>query len=113
MFEIMEDISITTPYNKPIHISEFGAGAKFGYKNSNKIWTEEYQATVYEHQLKMILNNPEIQGMTPWILKDFRAMLRPLPEIQDFYNRKGLVDEEGNQKKAYKILQEFYDQNWN
>ena len=60
----------------------------------------------------MILNNPQIQGITPWILKDFRAMLRPLPGIQDFYNRKGLIDENGNRKEAFKILQKFYEENW-
>ena len=112
MFEIIEDIQITSPYNKPIHLSEFGAGAKFGIKDSNKIWSEQYQAKVYNHQLRMILNNPQIQGITPWILKDFRAMLRPLPGIQDFYNRKGLIDENGNRKEAFKILQKFYEENW-
>ena len=112
MFEIIEDIQITSPYNKPIHLSEFGAGAKFGIKDSNKIWSEQYQVKVYNHQLRMILNNPQIQGITPWILKDFRAMLRPLPGIQDFYNRKGLIDENGNRKEAFKILQKFYEENW-
>ena len=111
MFEILEDIKITSIYNKPIHISEFGAGAKYG-TTGNKIWSEEYQANVYRHQLKMISNNPQIQGITPWILKDFRAMLRPLPGIQDFYNRKGLIDENGNKKEAFMVLQDFYDTQW-
>ena len=60
----------------------------------------------------MISNNPQIQGITPWILKDFRAMLRPLPGIQDFYNRKGLIDENGNKKQAFTVLQDFYDTQW-
>ena len=46
MFEIIEDIQITSPYNKPIHLSEFGAGAKFGIKDSNKIWSAQYQPKV-------------------------------------------------------------------
>lgn len=111
MFEILEDIKITSIYNKPIHISEFGAGAKYG-TTGHKIWSEAYQANVYRHQLKMISNNPQIQGITPWILKDFRAMLRPLPGIQDFYNRKGLIDENGNKKEAFMVLQDFYDTQW-
>jgi len=111
MFEILEDIKITSVYNKPIHISEFGAGAKYG-TTGHKIWSEAYQANVYRHQLKMIFNNPQIQGITPWILKDFRAMLRPLPGIQDFYNRKGLIDENGNKKEAFMVLQDFYDTQW-
>ena len=51
-----------------------------------------------------------IQGYSPWILKDFRSMMRPLAGIQDFYNRKGLIDENGNKKQAYDVLQEFYNE---
>ena len=111
MFEIMPGIKIRSSFNKPIHISEFGAGAKYGNK-TNKIWSEGYQAKLYEHQLNMISSNPQIQGVTPWVLKDFRAMLRPLAGIQDFYNRKGLIDENGNKKEAFKVLADFYENEW-
>lgn len=113
MFELIPTIEITSTFDKPIHISEFGAGAKFGLHNEGKIWSEEYQELVYKAQLKMILKNSQIQGVTPWILKDFRAMLRPLAGIQDFYNRKGLVDEEGNKKLAFNVLKDFYAEEWN
>ena len=112
MFELIPAIEITSAFNKPIHISEFGAGAKFGLHNEGKIWSEEYQEQVYKAQLKMILKNSQIQGLTPWILKDFRAMLRPLAGIQDFYNRKGLIDEEGNKKLAFYALKDFYAEEW-
>ena len=111
MFEVMPDIKISSSFNKPIHISEFGAGAKYG-NHTDKIWSEGYQAKLYEHQLEMLSKNPQIQGISPWILKDFRAMLRPLPGIQDFYNRKGLIDESGNRKEAFKILADFYKNQW-
>jgi beta-glucuronidase len=61
----------------------------------------------------MLANNPQIRGISPWILKDFRAMLRPLSGIQDFYNRKGLMDENGNKKEAFYVLADFYQKNWN
>ena len=111
IFEIMPTIKITSSYNKPIHISEFGAGAKYGNK-TNKIWSEGYQAKLYVHQLEMLANNPQIQGISPWVLKDFRAMLRPLADIQDFYNRKGLIDESGNKKEAFEVLADFYANEW-
>ncbi len=60
----------------------------------------------------MIANNPQIQGISPWVLKDFRAMLRPLAGVQDFYNRKGLIDEQGNKKEAYEVLANFYKNEW-
>ena len=111
MFEIIPDIKINSSFNKPIHISEFGAGAQYGNK-TGKIWSEGYQADLYKLQLKMIANNPQIQGISPWVLKDFRAMLRPLAEVQDFYNRKGLIDEKGNKKEAFKVLANFYQNEW-
>jgi beta-glucuronidase len=111
MFEIMPSIKISSVFNKPIHISEFGAGAKYG-NHSNKIWSEEYQAKLYKHQLEMLSNNPQIKGISPWVFKDFRAMLRPLPGIQDFYNRKGLIDENGNKKEAFAVLADFYENKW-
>jgi beta-glucuronidase len=111
MFEIIPDIKINSSFNKPIHISEFGAGAQFGNR-TDKIWSEGYQANLYKLQLKMIANNPQIQGISPWVLKDFRAMLRPLAGVQDFYNRKGLIDEKGNKKEAFEVLANFYQNEW-
>ena len=111
MFEVMPKIKISSIFDKPIHISEFGAGAKYG-NHTNKIWSEEYQAKLYKHQLEMLSNNPQIQGISPWVFKDFRAMLRPLPGIQDFYNRKGLIDENGNKKEAFEVLADFYENKW-
>ena len=113
MFKHMADMTISSVYNKPIHISEFGAGAKAGNKGGEALlWTEEYQALVYQAQTDMLANSPQVQGMTPWILKDFRAMLRTLPGIQDYYNRKGLISPDGERKQAYYILQDFYNSKW-
>ena len=39
-------------------------------------------------------------------------MMRPLAGVQDFYNRKGLLDEDGKKKKAFKVLQQFYQDEW-
>jgi beta-glucuronidase len=113
MFKHMADMSISSVYEKPIQISEFGAGAKAGNKGGESLlWTEEYQAMVYRAQTNMLANSPQVQGMTPWILKDFRAMLRPLSGIQDYYNRKGLIAPDGQRKQAYYILQNFYKNDW-
>jgi beta-glucuronidase len=113
MFRIMEDIRFRNVFGKPIIISEFGAGAKKGYvsdKGPGMIWSEEYQARVYEHQLDMLSRNDQVQGMSPWILKDFRTGLRVRNGIQDIYNRKGLISEKGERKKAFFVLRDFYGQ---
>jgi beta-glucuronidase len=99
------------PQNKPLVISEFGADARFGRHGDKATrWTEEYQADVYEHQLAMLRKIPSLRGMSPWILVDFRSPRRPLPGIQDFYNRKGLISDRGEHKQAFFVLQRFYRQ---
>ena len=103
MFELMPSFIIRSEFNKPIHISEFGAGAKHSFKKTNQVWSEEYQAKVYLKQLEMLKSNPQVQGISPWILKDFRSMMRPLNNVQDFYNRKGLIDENGKKNKHFQF----------
>jgi beta-glucuronidase len=58
----------------------------------------------------MLRRIPFLAGMSPWILKDFRSPRRPLPGIQDYFNRKGLVSERGVHKKAFDVLRRFYVQ---
>ena len=97
------------PYNKPVIISEFGAGAKYGYHGTLKQrWTEEFQDNVYINNLEMIEAIDGLVGISPWILKDFRSPRRVLNGIQDFYNRKGLVSEKGERKKAFYTLRNWY-----
>jgi len=40
---------------------------------------------------------------------DFRCPRRPLPGIQDFYNRKGLISDRGQKKQAFYVLQKWYE----
>ena len=56
----------------------------------------------------MLKNIPFLAGMTPWVLMDFRSPMRQLPGIQDYYNRKGLISDKGEKKKAFSALQEYY-----
>jgi beta-glucuronidase len=53
---------------------------------------------------------PHLNGMTPWILADFRSPRRSLPIIQDFWNRKGIISDKGIKKKSFYILQDFYNE---
>jgi beta-glucuronidase len=95
--------------NKPLVISEFGGDAVFGlHGDKGRRWTEEYQKDLYEHQLAMLRRIPALRGISPWILADFRSPRRPLPHVQDFYNRKGLISNRGERKQAFYVLQNFY-----
>ena len=97
------------PSNKPLIISEFGGDALFGFHGEkNARWTEDYQKDLYEHQIGMLKKIPSLRGITPWILVDFRSPRRPLPNIQDFFNRKGLISSRGERKQAFYVLQKYY-----
>ena len=98
------------PYDKPVIISEFGGGAKYGLHGpKNQRWTEEFQENLYQENLAMISKIEGLAGTTPWILKDFRSPRRVLPGVQDYYNRKGLVSDRGEKKKAFYVLKKWYE----
>lgn len=99
------------PFDKPVIVSEFGGDAKFGlHGTKDERWTEEFQEYLYQQNLKMIDKIPNMRGLSPWILVDFRSPRRVLPEIQDGYNRKGLISNDGNRKLAFFVMQNYYKQ---
>ena len=98
------------PYDKPVIISEFGGGAKYGYHGAkNQRWTEEFQENLYRENTAMLDKIDGLAGTTPWILKDFRSPRRVLPGIQDYYNRKGLFSDKGEKKLAFYVLKQWYE----
>ncbi|HYQ57487.1 MAG TPA: glycoside hydrolase family 2 TIM barrel-domain containing protein [Draconibacterium sp.] len=97
------------PYDKPFFISEFGAGALQGnHGDADEVWTEEYQARLYKETLAMFDRVEGFAGTSPWILVDFRSPRRQLYGIQNFFNRKGIISNNGVKKKAFYELQDFY-----
>lgn len=97
-------------YEKPVIVSEFGGGAIEGFHaDSLTRWSEEYQEFLYRESIDMFDRVPGLSGMTPWILVDFLTPLRQLPNVQDGWNRKGLVSESGAKKKAFYVLKNYYD----
>ena len=97
------------PYDKPVIISEFGGGARYGLHGAkNQRWTEEFQENLYRENCAMLDKIDGLAGTTPWILKDFRSPRRVLTGIQDYYNRKGLYSDRGEKKKAFFVLKQWY-----
>lgn len=98
--------------DKPVFISEFGGEALYG--NNNKPndeaanWTEEYQAKIYSDQIEMFNTVPNLCGVCPWILFDYKSPVRMHPVYQKGYNRKGLLSDKGQKKKAWYIIHEHY-----
>ena len=98
------------PPNRPVLFSEVGAGARAGLHQPERPgkFSEEYQAEYYRRTLAMLARIPNLVGLSPWILKDFRSPRRQRPGIQDGWNRKGLVSETGERKLAFDVLARWY-----
>jgi beta-glucuronidase len=98
--------------DKPVFISEFGGEALFGSKNGPTdeaaYWTEGYQEDIYKRQIEMFSNVPNLIGVCPWLLFDYKSLGRMHPIYQNGYNRKGLLSEKGDKKKAWFIMNEYY-----
>jgi beta-glucuronidase len=94
-------------------MSEWGGDAKAGNHapagdTHPALWTEEYQAEIYHHQIAMLNKIPQLRGTSPWLLMDFRSARRVNPGLQDNFNRKGLISDQGVKKQAFFILQKAY-----
>jgi len=102
----------STPYNKPLFISETGAEGKFGFHaDSITRFDEEYQEWYFKEQTAMFKRmQANFVGLSPWVLVDFRSPKRNNPLYQEGWNRKGLYDDKGNKKKAFYILQSYYEE---
>ncbi|MEE4217822.1 MAG: glycoside hydrolase family 2 TIM barrel-domain containing protein [Xanthomonadales bacterium] len=97
------------PSGKPFLFSEFGAGAMYGFHDPEmEKFSEEFQEAYYKVTLEMVAKVPGLAGLSPWILKDFQSPRRMHHEYQDYWNRKGLISPEGDKKKAFFVLRDWY-----
>lgn len=95
---------------KPVIVSEFGGGALQGFHGDKTTrWSEEFQAYLYEESIAMFDKIDGLSGMSPWILCDFMSPLRQLHQVQDGWNRKGLISEQGKKKQAFYVLKKYYE----
>lgn len=100
--------------DKPVFISEFGGEALYGNNelptDEASNWTEGYQEQIYKDQVKMFKTIPNLVGVCPWILFDYKSLGRMNQLYQNGYNRKGLLSEKGEKKKAWYVMKEYFKQ---
>jgi len=95
--------------DKPILITEFGAGAIWGQHSMDAVkWSEEYQLAQVTGQIKTMRENAHVAGCYIWQYCDIRvhparALRRPRS-----MNNKGLVDEYRRPKSAYWAVRDLY-----
>ncbi|MEI8085669.1 MAG: glycoside hydrolase family 2 TIM barrel-domain containing protein [Paludibacter sp.] len=109
--EKCDRVNWTFAEQKPVIISEFGGCALYGLKgNKTDRFSEDYQEDLYIRSVNMLKRIPGLAGTTPWILKDFRSPRRQLRDLQDDFNRKGLVSDKGQKKRAFFVMKKWYDE---
>lgn len=97
--------------DKPLLITEFGGEAMYGRLGSElraNSWSEDYQARLYRDNLEMFARIDNLCGICPWLLFDYRSPLRLHPVNQSYFNRKGLLSDQGQKKKSWYIIHDFY-----
>ena len=109
--EKCDRVNWTFDIDKPVFITEFGAGAVYGrHGDRTERFTEEYMEDMYERSVNMFRRIPGLAGTTPWVLKDFRSPRRQMKGIQDDFNRKGLVSDRGGRKSGFYVMQKWYEE---
>ncbi|MEO1584273.1 MAG: glycoside hydrolase family 2 TIM barrel-domain containing protein [Planctomycetota bacterium] len=109
--EDLRSCTVERKWDKPLLISEFGAGVKHGLRGEpTDRWTEDFGVRLYTETLAWADRIEGLAGLSPWILKDFRSPRRQLTGVQDWYNRKGMVSETGERKMVFDVLRRYYEQ---
>lgn len=106
---IKDFVNRTGGADKPLLISEIGAGAIYGHRSNNQDkWTEEYQQYALSEQVSSILADEDLSGVIIWQYADCRVdpgWFHGRPKTQ---NNKGLVDIYRRQKLAYNTVKEIF-----
>ncbi|MCL2736058.1 MAG: hypothetical protein FWD75_05430 [Propionibacteriaceae bacterium] len=96
--------------DKPVIICEFGADAVAGLRgDADEMFTEDHQLSIYARQIEVLRDITYIQGVSPWILYDFRCPRRT-HHLQGYYNRKGLLSADKTHRKlAFDAMRAWYE----
>lgn len=97
--------------DKPLIYSEFGCEALYGQSGSADVassWSEVYQEKLYKDHIEMFEGIPNLCGVSPWVMIDFRSPYRLHQRNQQEWNRKGIISDKGLYKKAWFVMHEYY-----
>ncbi|HPJ01250.1 MAG TPA: glycoside hydrolase family 2 TIM barrel-domain containing protein [Candidatus Limiplasma sp.] len=109
IMRLREWINTTGNNNKPLIISEIGAGAIAGFHSAaHDKWSEERQADILEQAIRAVFDDPEISGVFIWqfcdcLVDENWALSRPKT-----LNNKGVVDEYRRPKMSYNTVKRLF-----
>jgi beta-glucuronidase len=105
---------------RPILVTECGAGAALGRTEGDGVWdgegvpgdkaySEEYQAQLLEALYREAEARPQVVGFSPWVFADFRCPWFPR-NPQPGYNMKGLLTSDRRRKQGFEALRRLYQE---
>jgi beta-glucuronidase len=109
---VVEHLDSSGQEQKPLMISEIGAGAVPGWRDWNAArWSEQYQARLLETVIRhMFIDRERYCGLAIWQFCDVRTsqqVMKALGRPRGF-NNKGLMDEYRRPKLAYAVVKAMY-----
>lgn len=95
---------------KPVIVSEFGAGAIYGFRDRGRCkWSEERQADLIRENLEVYNEDERLTGVFIWQFADCKVTeeewFKTRPRC---YNNKGVVDEYRRPKDAFDVVKEMF-----
>lgn len=96
--------------DKPVIMSEFGAGALAGFHShfDTVRWSEEYQRDLMEYCLELFHKTDYMRGTYLWQFCNIRTSPSMDMNRVRYFNNKGILDEYRNPKAAYFKVKELY-----
>ncbi len=110
----MDWIAAAGGAGKPVIVSEFGAGAVYGFRDTaHSKWSEERQKDILEEHLKLYMEDERLTGIFIWQFADCRVTEEGWFAVRPrSHNNKGIVDEYRRHKLAYEMVKDIF-RNWN
>jgi beta-glucuronidase len=110
--DLVEHLDANGQHDKPLIISEIGAGGIPGWRDWNETrWSEQYQARLLEIVIQyMFRDRDRFCGLAIWQYCDIRSsesVQRILGRPRGF-NNKGLVDEYRRPKQAFQVVKNLF-----
>ena len=106
----MDWISRTGGAGKPVIVSEFGAGAIYGFRDRGRCkWSEERQADVIQENLEVYKEDERLTGVFIWQFADCKVTEEEwFAKRPRCYNNKGVVDEYRRPKEAFDVVKKIF-----
>lgn len=105
----MDWVATTEGAGKPAIVSEFGAGAVYGFRDRGRSkWSEERQADIIRENLEAFRDDGRLAGVFVWQFADCRVSEEWFGSRPRSHNNKGIVDEYRRPKEAYDVVKALF-----